>query len=199
LVGSHPRILRWFSLLFVAAIGVHQLRYLLGPGVDAQHSLGTHAHAYLPLAAAFVALLFGASVVHFVSTLALVRSGEIQPAKPLRFRSTWLRATLVLLAIFVGQESFEGALLHGHSSGMHGLFGHGGWMVLFLAPLFGALVALFLRGAQSALEAVARRALRCRRGRRLRARWPSLPDSNLPRHDVLAANLAGRAPPQLTS
>jgi hypothetical protein len=198
-VGSHPRILRWFSLLFVAAIGVHQLRYLLGPGVDSQHSLGTHAHAYLPLAAAFVALLFGASVVHFVSTLAVARSGEMRPSKPLRFRSTWLRATLVLLAIFVGQESFEGALLHGHSSGMHGLFGHGGWMVLFLAPLFGALVSLFLRGAQSALEAIARRALGRRRPRRLRAPWPSLPEWNLPRHDVLAWNLAGRAPPRLTS
>jgi hypothetical protein len=198
-VGSHPRILRWFSLLFVAAIGVHQLRYLLGPGVDSQHSLGTHAHAYLPLAAAFVALLFGASVVHFASTLAVARSGEMRPPKPLRFRSTWPRASMVLLAIFVGQESFEGALLHGHSSGVHGLFGHGGWMALFLAPIFGALVALFLRGAQSALEALVRRALRNRRARRVRARWPSLPGSKLPRHDVLAWNLAGRAPPQLIS
>ena len=198
-MGSHSRSLRWFSLLFVAAISLHQLRYLIGPGADAQHSFGAQAHSYLPLAAAFVALLFGASLIHFVSTLTLARSGEVRPPKLPRFRSTWLWATVALIAIFVAQESFEGALVSGHSSGLHGLFGHGGWVALLLAPALGALVAFFLRGAQSAIAALASRA-RCRPARRsARSRWPRLPASGTLRPGVLACNLAGRAPPALLS
>lgn len=198
-MGSHSRSLRWFSLLFIAAIGLHQLRYLIGPGADAQHSFGAQAHSYLPLAAAFVALLFGASLVHFVSTLTLARSGEVRPPKLPRFRSTWLWATVALIAIFVAQESFEGALVSGHSSGLHGLFGHGGWMALLLAPALGALVALFLRGAQSVLVAAARRLARSRGPRAAQGHWPCLPDSSFSRVGVLASHLAGRAPPQLIS
>jgi hypothetical protein len=186
-------------LLFVAAIGLHQLRYLIGPGADVQHSFGAGAHSYLPLAAAFVALLFCASLVHFVSTLALARGGEARPPKPPRFRSAWLWATLGLLAIFVAQESFEGALLAGHSSGLHGLFGHGGWVALLLAPALGSLVALLLRGAQSVIAVVALRARRSRALRGTRGSWPRLPDSGFSRPGVLASNLAGRAPPAFIS
>jgi hypothetical protein len=190
--------LRWLSLLFVAAIGVHQLRYLIGPGADAGHSLNSGAHAYLPLAVGFVALLFGASVVHFAKTLALARSGEVTPPKPPRFGPAWLVATLGLIAIFVAQESFEGALLSGHSSGLHGLFGHGGWTALLLAPAFAALVALLMRGTQSIIAAVAR-AVRRRAQRAERGRWHRLPRSDSPRTGVLASHLAGRAPPAFIS
>jgi hypothetical protein len=188
------RTLRWFSSLFAGAIALHQLRYLIGPGADAQHTVG-HAHAYLPLATAFVALLVGASMVHFASTLAIARSGELPPPKPTRFVSAWPRVTLGLLAIFVTQESFEGALVAGHSSGLHGLFGHGGWIVLLLAPLLGALVALFLRGAQSVLAAVARRAALRRARPVARSRWTRLPEAGFSSPSVLASHLAGRSPP----
>jgi hypothetical protein len=186
--------LRWFSLLFCAAIGVHQLRYLIGPGADAGHSLGANAHSYLPLAAAFVALLFGAAVVHFAATLALARDGEVTPAKPPRFGPSWLLATFALIAIFITQESFEGALLTGHSSGVHGLFGHGGWIALLVAPMLGSLVALLLRGSQSVIAAAAS-ALRGSTIRREHGHWPRLPRSDSPRLGVLASHLAGRAPP----
>jgi hypothetical protein len=192
------RTLRWFSSLFAGAIALHQLRYLIGPGADPQHTVG-HVHSYLPLATAFVALLFAASLVHFMSTLAIARNGELPPPRPTRFMSAWLRGSFGLLAIFVIQESFEGALVAGHSSGLHGLFGHGGWMALLLAPLLGALVALFLRGAQSVLAAVARRAARRRDPAIGRSRWPRLPEAGISRPGVLASHLAGRAPPASAS
>jgi hypothetical protein len=197
-VRGVPRSLRWFSLLFVAAIGVHQLRYLIGPGANAGHSFSAGAHAYLPLAAGFVALLFGASVVHFARTLALARNGEVTPPKPPRFGPIWLATTLALIAIFVAQESFEGALLTGHSSGLHGLFGHAGWTALFLAPALAALVALLMRGTQSIIAAAAR-AMRQRAPRAQRGHWPRLPRSDSPRTGVLASHLAGRAPPAFIS
>ena len=197
-MGSNSRSLSWFSSLFVAAICVHQLRYLIAPGADAGHTLGANAHSYVPLAAGFVALLFGASLVHFVATLALARDGEVRPPKPLRFGPAWLAAALALIAIFVAQESFEGALVSGHSSGLHGLFGHGGWTALLLAPVVGVVVALFLRGTQSAIAAAAR-AVRSRPPRERRGHWPHLPDSGFSRVSVLASHLAGRAPPPFVS
>ena len=103
-------------------------------------------------------------------------------------------ATAALLAIFVAQESFEGALLTGHSSGLHGLLGHGGWTVLLFAPLIGALIALVLRGAHRILVAAVR-SLRRDRPRPARGRWRLLPDFAAPPLDVLACHLAGRAPP----
>jgi hypothetical protein len=188
------RTLRWFSSLFAGAIALHQLRYLIGPGADPQHTVG-HVHSYLPLATAFVILLFVASLIHFASTLAIARRGELPPPRATRFMSAWPRVTLGLLAIFVTQESFEGALVAGHSSGLHGLFGHGGWVALLLAPLLGALVALFLRGAQSVLAAVARRAALGRGRAVASSRWPRLPEAGSSRPGVLASHLAGRAPP----
>jgi hypothetical protein len=198
IVSERSRSLRWLSSLFVAAIALHQLRYLIGPGADPGHSLAAGAHAYLPFATTFVALLFGASLVHFASTLALARRGAIRPPLQTRFGRGCLAATVALIAIFTVQESLEGALLGGHSSGLHGLFGHGGWMALVLAPVLGAAVALFIRGTQSVIAAVARTA----RGGVKRERpspWPQLPDPGFTRTDVLASHLASRPPPAFAS
>jgi hypothetical protein len=188
-------MLRWVALLSVGAIGLHQLRFLIGPGAGAHEFLSTRAHSYLPLVAALVALLFVASLVHFVSSLVLARSGETRPRRSLRFGSAFFLATSALLAIFFVQESLEGALVGGHSSGVHGLFGHGGWIVFALAPAIGALVAVLLRGAQSAIAAAARSAPRARRPRSMRGGWSFLPAPSAPKLDVLACHLAGRAPP----
>jgi hypothetical protein len=196
-MSERARSLRWLSSLFIAAIALHQLRYLIGPGADAQHTVGAHAHAYLPLAAAFVALLFAVSLANFVSTLTLARHGQLGPAKPLRFGPAWVVATLAVISIFFAQESFEGALLSGHSSGVHGLLGHGGWVAVLLAPVFGALVAVFMRGTQSLIAAAARAART--RVRRTRGHWPHLPDLGFARVGVLASHLAGRAPPATIS
>ena len=71
--------MRWLGLLSVAAIGVHELRYVAAPGSHAHDVFSAQAHAYLPLAAALVLLVFIASVAQFVSSLVVARSGEISP------------------------------------------------------------------------------------------------------------------------
>ena len=187
--------MRWLGLLSAAAIGVHELRYVAAPGAHAHDVFSAQAHAYLPLAGALVLLVFIASVAQFVSSLVVARSGEISPPTPLRFRSAWVGATVALLAIFVAQESLEGALLGGHQAGLHGLFGHGGWSVFVFAPLLGALVAFLLRGAQRAIELAALAAVRRSRRRPVRNVAMRPPVSGATRLRPLARNLAGRAPP----
>jgi hypothetical protein len=191
-------MLRWIALLSAGAFGLHQLRFLAGDPSHTHGALSGHPHAYMPFVFALVALLFLASLAHFVSSLMLARSGELPESRPLRFAKAWPWATVVLLGIFVTQESFEGALLGGHTSGAHGLFGHSGWTVFVFAPLLGALIALVMRGANSMLLAAARRARRGR-PRPSRGRWRLLPGYVAPQLDVLACHLAGRAPPALIS
>jgi hypothetical protein len=193
------RIMRWLGLLSAAAIGVHELRYVAAPGAHAHDVFSAQAHSYLPLAGALAVLLFVAAVAQFVSTLVVARSGEVGAPKPLGFRAAWSSATIALLAIFVTQESLEGALLGGHQAGLHGLFGHGGWSVFVFAPLLGALVAFLLRGAQKAIElAVLASGVHPRRkpARTIPMRPPL---AAAPRLRPLARNLAGRAPPVTAS
>ena len=97
--------------------------------------------------------------------------------------------------MFVLQESLEGALLGGHSAGLHGLFGHGGWSVAVFAPLFGALIAFLVKGSEKAIELVARIHARRPRPRRTRVAPLRPPLVRAPRLRPLACHLAGRAPP----
>ena len=115
----------------------------------------SHVHSYLPLLIALACMVFIASLVDFVAAL-LSAHGE-RDAAPSRLSRAWPAATLALVGVFVVQESLEGALLGGHSAGLHGLFGHGGWSVAVLAPLLGALIAFLVRGSEKAIELVARK------------------------------------------
>ncbi len=193
-MAGGSRTLRWIALLSAGAFGVHQLRYLAGDPSHTHGALSGNPHAYMPLVFALVGLIFIASLGHFVSSLMLARSGELPEPRQLRFAKAWAWATIALVAIFVTQESFEGALLVGHSSGLHGLFGHSGWTAFVFAPLIGALIACVLRGAQSILQAAARRSRRPR-PRPARGHWQLLPRAAAPRLQALACHLAGRAPP----
>jgi hypothetical protein len=137
--------------------------------------------------------------VDFVTTLGIARSERLPARRPPRFRTAWPAATLALFAMFVTQESLEGALFGGHMAGMHGLFGHMGWTAVLLAPLFGALIAFLVKGSEKVIEFVSRN--RARRPRPARAcvvpaRPPVVP---VPRVPPLACNLAGRAPPHPAS
>ncbi len=191
-------MLRWLGLLCAGAIGLHELRYLAGPGAHSHEILSAQPHAYLPLAGALVLLVFVASVVHFALALLFARRGELESRAPVRFSAAWLWATLALLAIFVTQESLEGALVGGHSAGLHGLLGHGGWSVLAFAPLVGVIVAVLLKGAQKAIELAALAGLTLSRPRPARTIPMRPPVCGTPRLRVLARNLAGRAPPLLS-
>jgi hypothetical protein len=191
--GAGKPLMRWVGLLAVGAIALHELRYLV-PGAHAHEALTAQAHSYLPLLMALIALVFVASVVDFVGTLLAARTTVIPARAPVRFRTAWATAALALIAMFFVQESLEGALVGGHTAGIHGLFGHGGWSVIVLAPLLGALIAFLVKGTHKAIELVARihsrPRPRCARVAPLRP-----PVIGAPRLRPLACNLAGRGPP----
>jgi hypothetical protein len=191
--------MRWVGLLAVGAIALHELRYLVGPGAHAHQVAVSHMHSHLPLVIAIACMVFVASVVDFVAALQAANGGRSSVAAPSRLSRAWPAATLALVAVFVVQESLEGALFGGHTAGMHGLFGHGGWSVAILAPLLGAVIAFLVRGSEKAIELVARK--RASRSRRKPARI--LPMRPLliaaPRPSLIARNLAGRAPPPVSA
>ncbi len=149
--------MRWVGLLAVGAIALHELRYLLGPGAHVHDASVSHMHSHLPLAIAIACMVFVASVVDFVAALLAANGDRTSVAAPPRLSRAWPAATFALLAVFVVQESLEGALFGGHTAGMHGLFGHGGWSVAIFAPLLGAVIAFLVRGSQKAIELVARK------------------------------------------
>jgi hypothetical protein len=178
-------------------MGLHELRYLVGTGAGHDGAAGA-AHSYLPLAITLAALLFVAALVDFATTLAFTRRHGLELPSQSRTSRAWPTATMALLAIFVVQESLEGALLGGHTAGLHGLLGHGGWSVAVFAPILGALIAFLLRGSDQALALAARRTPRPRLKpvRVIPMRPPIFTPS---RQCLLARHLAGRAPPALAS
>jgi hypothetical protein len=185
--------LRCFALLGAGALGLHELRYLIGYGGDAGHALAAQGHGYLDAVTAVVALALVAALALLVA--ALFRGGGAAPRSPRPWRARWLAASAGLLAIFAAQELVEGALSPGHPAGLSGVAGHGGWVAVPLALVIGAVVAALLRGAEAVLERYA--------GVR-RAPLPRAPRSALPRAPVavparpstlLAASCAPRAPP----
>jgi hypothetical protein len=187
--------LRCFALLGAGAIGLHELRYLIGYGGDAGHALAVQGHGYLDAVTAAVALALVAALAVLIAALVRGGAAAARPARPWRVR--WLAASGALLAVFVTQELVEGALSPGHPAGLAGVAGHGGWMAVPLALAIGAVVAALLRGA----EAVVARFAASPRRPRLRAPRIALPRA--PLHDrlravaVRAAPGAPRAPPLL--
>jgi hypothetical protein len=185
-VRSRPPRLRYAALLAVAAFAAHQLRFVVAYGHDARRLLSEPGHEYLPFAEALVLVLLAAALGQF-ARLALSRA-HAEPA-PASFASMWLRTSGAIVAIYLTQESIEGAFAPGHP-----VFAHGGWTIVPIAIALGVAVAVLMRGANHVLVHLSRRA---RPGVRrapslLRSRGLSTPR---PRLAALACNLAGRAPP----
>lgn len=177
---------RLAALLAAGALGVHEGRYLLGYGSDADRALAQHGHAYLSLASA----LTGGLVV--VAGLALALG--LSRARPAPSRAvTWLRASAALGLIYTAQELAEGAFSPGHPVGVAGVFGHGGWTAFGLALAFGALIA--------ALELGAREVVPWSPPARLTAPPPPAAGAPLPEPPALrliaplASSRTGRGPP----
>jgi hypothetical protein len=172
-----------------AAFALHQLRYLVAPVAGSEPS----EHAYIPIAAGVVVLLFAVAAGELALRVAGARDDGTAEAEPRAFWVVWLVSSVGLTAIFAGQELAEALLAGGPV--LDPLAGGGLW-VLPLALVLGGLVALALRLAGVAVLGAVRRQAR-RRGRPgavPRPRWrPAGPAAS-----VLARNLAGRAPP-LTS
>jgi hypothetical protein len=181
-------------LLPAAAFAVHQLRYSLAYGSQANAVLAAQGHSYLDSLAPWLVLLLGLGAGTFLVRVAGALGCGRDPHPRRSFLGLWVLTSVALGAVYSVQELLEGFFAVGHPTGMAGVFGHGGWWALVVAPLLGALVAGLLQLA-SGLVAVARRLA----GRPARLVAPPLSPTLravvLPRLAPLAAAAAGRAPP----
>jgi hypothetical protein len=184
-------------LIALAALALHELRYLIGYGGHAGEALRVQGHGYLPAASFAVLVLLAIGVGHLLLAFRrALRSATASPAPP--FGLLWLASLSGLLTVYCSQELLEGVLSTGHPNGLAALAAGRGWSALPLAVALGALVALALRGvaaveARVAAHARAPHDLPARPSRARRRR----PDAERPSISVLAAKRAGRAPPAL--
>lgn len=189
---------RGMALLPLAALAVHQLRYLLAFGAGAEQRLADEGHSYLGSIEAVAIVLCAVALGGFLTHLASAWCGHAAADAPPPRRGLlklWAVSALVLAGIYTGQELLEGFLAAGHPPGIEGVLGHGGWLMAPLSLAIGGLLALLLRGAQAVL-ALVRRAVAAR-PRPAAEPAPRLRPSRvlLRRVDPLAGAAAGRAPP----
>jgi hypothetical protein len=182
-------------LAAVASLGLHSLRARAGWGGHAHGELDA-AHAYVPVAT--WAVLLGAALVtvHFVFRLTTpagaATSSQDAPRGLLR---SWWWVSLTLVFICVGQEALEHVWVTGTVPHVDQALTAGGWTVVPLAALAGAVVTGASWGSDAALNLASsgartriRQVLRCGLDRRLATEHPL-------RREPLAALPAGRAPP----
>jgi len=186
---------RAIALLATGLIIVHELRYVAAYGQNAGEALAEQGHSYMPWAESLALVLLAISLVRFCASLLKARSGEIPEERPPSFGRLWLGASSSLAAAYTLQEGFEGTFAPGHPAGLIGVFGHGGWSALIFSLLVGAVIALLTRLAHHTIEMIARSATRSQAGRSARRLEPAFWAPPRRRLDVLALNLAGRAPP----
>jgi hypothetical protein len=187
--------LRTVSLLAAGSVLVHELRYVAGYGSNAGKALAEQGHSYMPWFEALASVLLVAAALRFLASLVRASRGIAPSRRAPSFRHVWLASTFALAAIYTAQEGFEGTFAPGHPAGLVGVYGHGGWTALLFSVLVGAVVAAVTRLAHYAVEIVARRAARSPATMSPRPSWPVTSLISGRRLDVLACNLAGRAPP----
>lgn len=187
-------MIRTAALLMLGGLVVHELRYALAFGDQADVVLAHHGHGYLtmalPLLAMLTAVVLAGGLVAAASRPAL--------RTPRRVAVLWPLAAVGLLGLYSSQELIEGLAAPGHPAGWAAVFGAGGWIAIPLSLVFGGLVAAAVRIVDLAED-------------RVRGLLPSLPSITvatdcpgrlLGEEDVasarrarLADHLAGRAPP----
>lgn len=190
------RLLRPGALLVLAAITVHELRFLVGFGAG-DEALAHDERAYLSLGlsvAGVLLLLAGCAFLHDVVCAKRGASGTEPP--PLGFARAWLATSITLVLVYSGQELLEGLIVDGHPGGLTGILGHAGWTALVFAVVLGAAVAALLRGARAAIVRARARGVRSRpqRARKLIAAHSAVEGAR-PMAGLLGLHLAGRAPP----
>jgi hypothetical protein len=176
----------------MGALMLHELSYWLIDGVS---GVGGHAHSYMPLAAGLVTVLLLLACGGFTRTLVRAMRGIEDDGDPPAFRVLWPLLAAALLAVFSLQEWVEGWVTPGHPSGIGHVAAHVGPGGLLIAVAIAGLIALLLRGARSAVAALARRHLAPRPRRAPLRTAPARQPFFISRLDVLAGKLAGRAPP----
>jgi hypothetical protein len=145
-MALRPSTLRATAFLLVAALGVHELRYVLAYGERAGDELAHQGHGYLMTLTPLVGVVLAFALGGLLTGLA--RSGARERAVALRVRKLWPLATAGLLAIYGTQEVLEGMLSSGHPDGVAALFTGGGWIAVPLAVVGGLVVALAVRVAE---------------------------------------------------
>jgi hypothetical protein len=190
--------LRGAVLLPLGAYAVHQARYWLAFGDHANEALDAQGHAYLAAFATPLALLVAIGLGLFLSRVARAWHTGEGPTWRAGFLRTWLAATVLLVALYVGQETLEGLLTSGHPEGVAGILGGGGWIALPAAMIVGeAIAAVMWLG--TAVVAWASKRQRTARTAPLHAASPAAMRRRRPsgvrRRVPLATRAAGRAPP----
>ncbi|HWE11014.1 MAG TPA: hypothetical protein VG325_16825 [Solirubrobacteraceae bacterium] len=194
---SALRGLAQVGLLPPAALGVHELRYLLAFGPHAGLELQRQGHSYLHSVVPWLAVVVSLVAGGFLRALGRAFSGRTSTARlTTSFAALWLACTACLLMIYVGQESLEGLFAPGHSAGWIGIFGYGGWWSIPAAACIGLVLAAVYHGADWVLSEVSRRyASSLPRTRRRIAQAPRPPRRALPRPAPVAGGWSGRGPP----
>lgn len=195
-----PVRLRGAALMPVAALAVHQLRYLLAYRTHAGSKLAEQGHSYLTSLTPLIVMLCAVGLGGFLTRLARAwRDGADRGSARSGFLALWLTASLALIAIYAGQEFLEGLLASGHPAGLSGILGGGGWWAIPAAVAMGMAVALLLRGAHAVVGAVVRgRGRRPLSPRGALVKAPQPVPVALPRCAPLAGAAAGRAPPRIS-
>ena len=186
------------ALMPVAALLVHQLRYVLAFGGQAGVELARQGHAYLHSLVPWIVLLVGVAVGAFLWALGRTLGGQRSLSRyAFSLAGLWIVCSGCLVAIYVVQELLEGLFATGHPLGLVGIFGYGGWWAVPVAVCVGLVLATIFHGARWVLDEIAgRRRLHARprsarRGPVLRWR-----DAVLPALAPLADGWSGRGPPR---
>jgi hypothetical protein len=187
---------RGLVLMPAAALVVHQVRYTLAYGSQANTELADQGHAYLSSLVPWIVVLVAFGLGRFVTRLAraLVAGPADEPARP--FLRLWATTACGLIAIYALQELLEGLLAQGHPPGFAGVFGHGGWWSVPVALVVSLVTVGMLRVGRKLVRLATRSS---RAPRRLTVTVTVLRPAALPavRRTPLAFAAAGRAPPVL--
>jgi hypothetical protein len=182
-------------LLPAGALLVHQLRYLLAYGSQANDALGAQGHAYLGSLVPWVVLLAGGGLGCFIARLARAWRVGADGTNTRAFWGLWATTAGALVAVYSVQEFFEGLFAVGHPPGLAGIFGHGGWWALPAAAAVSLIIVALLRVGRTLVQFAAR----SRRAPRRRMDTVSFPRPAvllLAGGRPLAYAAAGRAPPE---
>src|SRR4051812_39175211 len=100
-MGRCNRVTSMAFLLLAGAFCVHQLRYVLAFGEQADAALLDHGHGYLSLAGPTVGLVTALLLARWLRRLASIGATTARVA---RWRKMWPAASTAMLAIYTSQE-----------------------------------------------------------------------------------------------
>ena len=186
---------RTAALVGLGTLIVHQLRYWLTYGPEADHELAAQGHDYLLQA---LPALLAMALALLAATL--LRAALRRPLpRRFGFRANWLLYSSAIAAVFSLQELAEGVVFSGgHATGFSAVFAFGGWLAFPLAAAAGLICA----AADGLLERLERRVADSLPERNRPKRAPDLrvrPEPGWsPQLSPMASGFAVRPPPRFS-